>query len=129
MADQSNEKRPDFVIDSASQNTTLTFSGQEKIVPGDVIGNEKSSHPANSDNRPEENISSNDDGSGDAESVDSKDELRLSKARCIALVCTVTGASFLNVSLYQTSIEHTLTIIDSCQSERRYHPSPDWPGP
>jgi hypothetical protein len=93
MAGHSSEKSPDFVIDSAPQNTALTSSGQEKIVPEDVMDNEKS------DNRPEENVSSNDDGSGDAESVDSKDELRLSRARCIALVCTVTGASFLNVSL------------------------------
>ncbi|KAM5373668.1 hypothetical protein ACJA88_008512 [Fusarium oxysporum] len=79
-------------------------AGQEKIVPGDVIDNEESSHPLNSDNRPEENISSNDDGSGDAESVDSKDELRLSKARCIALVCTVTGASFLNTLASQSVV-------------------------
>lgn len=99
MADHSSEKRPDFVIDSAPQNPALTSPAQEKNVPGDVIDNEKSCHPLSSDNRPGENISSNDDGSGDAESVDSKDELRLSKARCIALVCTVTGASFLNVSL------------------------------
>ncbi|KAF5549473.1 hypothetical protein FPHYL_9653 [Fusarium phyllophilum] len=104
MADHSSEKRPDFAIDSAPQNTALTSSGQEKIVPGDVFDNEKSCHPLSSDNRPEENISSNDDGSGDAESVDSKDELRLSKARCIALVCTVTGASFLNTLASQSVV-------------------------
>ena len=52
-----------------------------------------------SDDRPtDEDVGGNDDGDGDAESVDSKDELRMSKAKCIALVCTVTGASFLNVS-------------------------------
>ena len=33
----------------------------------------------------------------DEDDEDTKDELPLSKARCIALVATVTGASFLNV--------------------------------
>lgn len=37
------------------------------------------------------------DDEDDNGSVDSKNELTLSRARCIALVATVTGASFLNV--------------------------------
>ena len=44
--------------------------------------------------------SGNDGGDDDEDngSIESKDELALSKGRCIALVATVTGASFLNVS-------------------------------
>lgn len=42
------------------------------------------------------------DDENDNDSIDSKNELTLSKARCIALVTTVTGASFLNVSVLET---------------------------
>jgi hypothetical protein len=86
MAD-ANEKRSDLIADS-SQNKAL---GQTKHV------HDEKTPDLGSDNRPaDENASFNEEG--DAESVDSKDELKLSKGRCIALVCTVTGASFLNVS-------------------------------
>jgi hypothetical protein len=101
MADHGNEKRPDLAVEPASSRTaTLAVSGEEKnIIPEAQNRDEKAHSDFGADNRtPNQNISP-DEGEGDAESVDSKDELRLSKARCIALVCTVTGASFLNVSL------------------------------
>lgn len=89
MADDANEKRSDLIVDS-SQNEAL---GQTKHV------HDEKTPDLGSDNRPaDENASFNEEG--DAESVDSKDELKLSKGRCIALVCTVTGASFLNVSIH-----------------------------
>ncbi|KAH6898653.1 major facilitator superfamily domain-containing protein [Thelonectria olida] len=40
----------------------------------------------------------------DADSIESKDEVPLSKARCIALVATVTGASFLNTLAGQSVV-------------------------
>ncbi|KAF4983245.1 hypothetical protein FZEAL_1283 [Fusarium zealandicum] len=40
----------------------------------------------------------------DVNSIDSKNELKLSKARCIALVVTVTGASFLNTLSSQSVV-------------------------
>ncbi|KAH7171024.1 major facilitator superfamily domain-containing protein [Dactylonectria macrodidyma] len=54
------------------------------------------------------NLNSNngsDGGDGDgADSIESKDELSLSKGQCIALVATVTGASFLNTLASQSVV-------------------------
>lgn len=96
MSDHANEKRSDLIVDS-SHNEALGVSQQTKHV------HDEKTPDLGSDNRPADadadaNVSSNEEG--DAESVDSKDELKLSKGRCIALVCTVTGASFLNVSIH-----------------------------
>ncbi|KAJ4196838.1 hypothetical protein NW755_001610 [Fusarium falciforme] len=44
------------------------------------------------------------DDENDNDSIDSKNELTLSKARCIALVTTVTGASFLNTLASQSVV-------------------------
>ncbi|CAJ0545993.1 Ff.00g094660.m01.CDS01 [Fusarium sp. VM40] len=93
MADDANEKRSDLIVNS-SQNEAL---GQTKHV------HDEKTPDLGSDNRPaDESASFNEEG--DAESVDSKDELKLSKGRCIALVCTVTGASFLNTLSSQSVV-------------------------
>lgn len=79
---------------------------------------------------PASNLNSGPDDD-DADSIESKDELTLSKGRCIALVATVTGASFLNVSTvfphpdwllvsdFRASL--TLPFPDSRWPERRHH--------
>lgn len=72
--DQNNEKTPQTRT-SLNDNANLN-----DIVDASTIGN---------------------DDENDNDSIDSKNELTLSKARCIALVTTVTGASFLNVSVLQ----------------------------
>ena len=94
MADNGNEKRPDLTVDSGSQ---APIEHQQKNISD---RNEKGPTDFGAEHRPADENNDRDEGEGEAESesVASKDELRLSKARCIALVCTVTGASFLNVS-------------------------------
>ena len=92
MADHGNEKRPDLTVDSGSN---APIEDQQKNISD---GNEKGPTDFGAEHRPTDENNDRDEGEGEAESVASKDELRLSKARCIALVCTVTGASFLNVS-------------------------------
>ncbi|KAH7022931.1 major facilitator superfamily domain-containing protein [Ilyonectria destructans] len=52
---------------------------------------------------PTSNLNSSPDDN-DADSIESKDELTLSKGRCIALVATVTGASFLNTLAGQSVV-------------------------
>lgn len=64
----------------SSVPATAVDAGSEKTVPV-----------------PTSNLNSSPDDD-DVDSIESKDELTLSKGRCIALVATVTGASFLNVS-------------------------------
>jgi hypothetical protein len=92
MADNGDEKRPDLTVDSGSQ---APIEDQQKSISD---RNEMGPTDFGADSRPADENNDRDEGEGEAESVASKDELRLSKARCIALVCTVTGASFLNVS-------------------------------
>lgn len=86
---------------------------------------------------PTSNLNSGPDDDDDADSIESKDELTLSKGRCIALVATVTGASFLNVSAvsprpdwplvsdFRASL--TLPFLDSRRPERHHHPASYWP--
>ncbi|KAF5017792.1 hypothetical protein F66182_10256 [Fusarium sp. NRRL 66182] len=96
MADHADEKKPDHVIDSVSGQA----EAEAEAVPETSQDSSKKA-----DHRPGDH---DDAGPGDhdrdGESVDSKDELRLSKARCIALVCTVTGASFLNTLSSQSVV-------------------------
>lgn len=100
MADNGNDKRPDLTVDSGSQ---APIEDQQKNISD---RNEKGPTDFGADNRPADENNDRDEGEGEAESVASKDELRLSKARCIALVCTVTGASFLNVSVSVSISQH-----------------------
>ncbi|KAM0237934.1 hypothetical protein ACHAPO_003809 [Fusarium lateritium] len=98
MADHGNEKRPDSGVEPASSQTaTLAVTGEEKNIISEASNrDEKTLSGFGADDRTPNDDNALDEGEGDAESVDSKDELKLSKGRCIALVCTVTGASFLN---------------------------------
>ena len=73
--EQNNEKTPQTRTSLARDNDNANLND---IVDASTIGN---------------------DDENDNDSIDSKNELTLSKARCIALVTTVTGASFLNVSV------------------------------
>lgn len=106
MADHGNEKRPDLAVEPASlQTATLAVTGEEKNIISETPNrDEKGLSDFGADNRTPNENNSPDEGEGDAESVDSKDELKLSKARCIALVCTVTGASFLNTLSSQSVV-------------------------
>jgi hypothetical protein len=113
MADHGNEKRRDSTVEPASSQTaTLAVIGEEtNIISETPNRDEKTLSDFGADNRTPNDDNAPYEGEGDAESVDSKDELKLSKARCIALVCTVTGASFLNVSLpTQWKIYMSLTL-------------------
>ncbi|KAL6403279.1 hypothetical protein AUP68_12619 [Ilyonectria robusta] len=84
---------------------------------------------------PTSNLNSGPDD--DADSIESKDELALSKGRCIALVATVTGASFLNVStvfpcldwllVFDFRASLTLPFLDSRRPERRHYLASYWP--
>lgn len=77
-------------VSSSNIETTTTFNG------GNSNGKEQINEAVNSNQiqRPQESASNKSESSDDD---DHKDDLPLSKARCIALVATVTGASFLNV--------------------------------
>ncbi|CEI64257.1 hypothetical protein FVEN_g9095 [Fusarium venenatum] len=106
MADHGNEKRPDSGVEPASSQTaTLPVTGEEKNIISEASNrDEKTLSDFGADNRTPNDNNALDEGEGDAESVDSKDELKLSKGRCIALVCTVTGASFLNTLSSQSVV-------------------------
>ncbi|RGP60027.1 hypothetical protein FLONG3_11012 [Fusarium longipes] len=102
MAEHGNEKRTDSVVEPTSVHA---ISGEGKNITQESHDrDEEARSDFGADGRaPNENSSPVEEGD-DAESVDSKDELRLSKARCIALVCTVTGASFLNTLSSQSVV-------------------------
>ncbi|KAM0504431.1 hypothetical protein ACHAP8_002840 [Fusarium lateritium] len=106
MADHGNEKRPDSGVEPASSQTaTLAVTGEEKNIISEASNrDEKTLSGFGADDRTPNDDNALDEGEGDAESVDSKDELKLSKGRCIALVCTVTGASFLNTLSSQSVV-------------------------
>ncbi|KAG8674645.1 hypothetical protein FPOAC1_000616 [Fusarium poae] len=106
MADHGNEKRRDSTVEPASSQTaTLAVIGEEtNIISETPNRDEKTLSDFGADNRTPNDDNAPYEGEGDAESVDSKDELKLSKARCIALVCTVTGASFLNTLSSQSVV-------------------------
>lgn len=77
LEEQNNEKTPQTRT-SLGRDNDNDNANLNDIVDASTIGN---------------------DDENDNDSIDSKNELTLSKARCIALVTTVTGASFLNVSV------------------------------
>ncbi|RGP70605.1 hypothetical protein FSPOR_3906 [Fusarium sporotrichioides] len=106
MADRGNEKRLDSVVEpSAAQTAALAITGEEKNIISETPNrDEKALSDLGANNQTPNENNNPDEGEGDTESVDSKDELKLSKARCIALVCTVTGASFLNETLSSQSV-------------------------
>lgn len=95
--------------DSSSTNietTTTTFNG------GNFNGKEQIQEEVNSSptQRPQESTSNKSESSDDD---DHKDDLPLSKARCIALVATVTGASFLNVRTISFFKPSFLNLVNS----------------
>lgn len=65
-------------------------------------------------------------GENDLENAPPRNELPFSKARCIALVVTVTGAAFLNVRWISSRLA-LLTEIDARGTERRHYSADHWP--
>jgi hypothetical protein len=93
-------EKAEIGVSSATERNDAVVSGEQN--------NEKTPQTRTSLARDNDNANLNDivdastignDDENDNDSIDSKNELTLSKARCIALVTTVTGASFLNVSV------------------------------
>ncbi|WAO91151.1 MFS domain-containing protein [Fusarium falciforme] len=104
-ASVSRARRDDSITQIASNSHDHTVS--EKSPPAQNFNADSNNLSENGNNN-----NSNDD---DADSTDPKDELRLSKVRCIALVATVTGASFLNL-MDTTSFKHYFSQTLSGQS-------------
>ncbi|RSL76696.1 hypothetical protein CEP51_009725 [Fusarium floridanum] len=100
-------EKADIGVSSATEaNDAVSGEGQEQ-------NNEKTPQTRTSLSRDDNNANLNDivdastignDDENDNDSIDSKNELTLSKARCIALVTTVTGASFLNTLASQSVV-------------------------
>ncbi|RTE71262.1 hypothetical protein BHE90_014328 [Fusarium euwallaceae] len=108
MTGRDGEKAEIGVSSATERNEAVVVSGE-----GQEQNNEKTPQTRTSLSRDDNNANLNDivdastignDDENDNDSIDSKNELTLSKARCIALVTTVTGASFLNTLASQSVV-------------------------
>lgn len=137
-------------VEKQKQNEGPKTSSLATLARGEDIEMDKETAVAASRPRGVDSNSTTEDGGGSELGDDaSEDGLPMSRARCIALVATVTGAAFLNVSEtttrcmawdistqhYQTLFSALMTCLNSnmptdpLRPKRRHHPAHHRPPP